>query len=364
MIRIEKALYTLLFLCFFSQLTLAQETITPKLIWAVNKVGLGTVLEEQGPQVAEFQFTHTQDSLFFIETVVTDCGCTTVDYTKDTLQVGESGTLQVSFDPASVAGFFSRMIVVKGNLFGVQDTLYIEGNAIPRASDPAVAYSTRKGDLGFRLAKINVGEVFTNEPKLKQVEVYNFGKEPFYKDSLQFVGPEYIQVRQITDSIMPNDRGLLQVFYDGAMKDDLGYFEDQISLSWQDSTSFIQLDVLADVFEYYAPFARDNLNRVPQLVIDPKEIDLRTIKSNVIQVENVILNNRGKQVLEIKKIQGNCKCLKLELPKTSLNPGESLQLKVVFDPKGRQGIDQRNIYIFSNDPVNPVQLVLLKSRVE
>ncbi len=364
MIRIEKTLYTLIFLCFFSQLALAQDAITPKLIWAVNKVDLGTVLEEQGPQIAEFQFIHTQDSLFFIENVVTDCGCTTVEYTKDTLNVGESGTLQVSFDPSSVAGYFSRMIVVKGNLFGVQDTLFIEGNAIPRASDPEGTYRTRKGDFGFRLAKINVGEVFTNEPKLKQVEVYNFGNKPYYKDSLHFLGPEYIQVNQITDSIMPNDRGLLQVFYDGAMKGDLGYFEDQISLNWQDSTTFIQLDVLADVFEYYAPFAKDDLNIVPQLVIDPKEIDLRSIKSNVIQVENVVLNNRGKQVLEIKKVQGNCECLKLELPKTSLNPGESVQLKVVFDPKGRQGIDQRNIYIFSNDPVNPVQLFLLKSRVE
>ncbi|MEB2786764.1 DUF1573 domain-containing protein [Algoriphagus persicinus] len=364
MIRIEKTLYTLLLLCFFAQHTLAQDTITPKLIWAVNKVDLGTILEEQGPQVAEFQFTHTQDSLFYIEKVWTDCGCTTVDYTKDTLQVGESGTLQVSFDPSSGAGSFSRMIVVKGNLFGVQDTLYIEGNAIPRANDPEGTYRTRKGDLGFRLSKINFGEVFTNEPKLKQVEVYNFGDEPFYKDSLMYAGPEYIQVNQLTDSIMPKDRGLIQILYDGAMKNDLGYFQDQISLNWEDTTRFIHLDVMADVFEYYAPFAKENLNLVPQLDIDPKEKDLRTIKSSAIQVVNVVLNNRGKQVLEIKKIQGNCACLKLELPKTTLNPGESIVLKVVFDPKGRQGIDQRNIYIFSNDPVNPVQLFLLKSRVE
>ncbi|WP_192349612.1 DUF1573 domain-containing protein [Algoriphagus sp. Y33] len=364
MIRIEKTLSALLILCFLSQLAVGQDAITPKVIWAVNKVDLGTVLEEQGPQMAEFQFTHTQDSLFFIEKVWTDCGCTTVDYTKDTLVVGESGSLLVSFDPSSSAGYFSRMIVVKGNLMGVQDTLYIEGNAIPRASDPEGTYRTRKGDLGFRLSKINVGEVLTNQPKLKQVEVYNFGEKIFYKDSLMYDGPEYIYVSQLSDAILPNDRGLLQVLYDGAMKGDLGYVEDRISLNWQDSSTYIDLDVLADVFEYYAPFSKDDLNLVPQLVIDPKVIDLKTITSGKIQVEYVTLSNRGKQVLEIKKIQGNCECLKLELPKTSLDPGESIELKVVFDPIGRQGIDQRNIYIFSNDPLNPVQLFLLKSRVE
>ncbi|MCE7054594.1 DUF1573 domain-containing protein [Algoriphagus sp. AGSA1] len=364
MIRTVKLLLLLLIIGLFPQLAQAQDTIAPRLIWAVNKVDFGTVLEEQGSQMAEFQFTHTQDSLFYIETVVTDCGCTTVDYTEDTLRVGESGTLRVSFDPSSGVGPFSRMIVVKGNLFGVQDTLYIEGNAIPRASDPERTYRTRKGDLGFRLPKINVGEVFTNVPKLKQVEVYNFGDQPFYKDSLAYAGPEYIQVGQLTDSIMPKDRGLLQLVYDGSAKGDLGYFEDQVSLNWQDSTTFIQLEVLADVFEYYAPFAKDNLNLVPQLVVEPKEIDLKTIKSTAVQVEYVVLSNRGKEVLEIKKVQGNCDCLKLELPKTDLDPGESIQLKVVFDPKGRKGIDQRNIYVFSNDPLNPVQLFLVKSRVE
>ncbi|MEP0710987.1 MAG: hypothetical protein ABJC55_03615, partial [Algoriphagus sp.] len=64
MFRIEKILCILLFLCLFAQLARAQEPISPKLIWAVNKVDLGTLLEEQGIQVAEFQFTQTQDSLF------------------------------------------------------------------------------------------------------------------------------------------------------------------------------------------------------------------------------------------------------------------------------------------------------------
>ncbi|UZD23744.1 DUF1573 domain-containing protein [Algoriphagus halophytocola] len=364
MIRIEKTLAFLFVLLFITQVTLAQDTVPQRVIWAVNKVDLGTILEEQGPQVAEFEFTHTQDSLYYIETVWSDCGCTDVEYTRDTLVVGESGKLQVTYDPTVGVGYFSRMIIVKGNLQGTQDTLFIEGNAIPRSSNPERDYTTRKGKLGFRLEKVNMGEVFTNEPKLKAVEVYNFGEDIIYKDSLMFGGPEYIQVSQLTDSIMPNDRGLLQVMYDGNMKGDLGYFEDRISLNWQDSSSFIHLDVLADVFEYYAPFAKDNLNVVPQLVLDPKEIDLSKIQASEIQVENVVLRNAGRQILEIKKIQGNCDCLRLEIPKTTLDPGEMIELKVVFDPKGRKGIDQRNIYIFSNDPVNPVQLLLLKSRVE
>lgn len=363
MIRLQNALLVFVLPHLFSQLSHAQEAVVPKLIWDVNKVVLGTVMEEEGIQYADFNFIHTQDSLFYIENVWTDCGCTTVEYSDDTLSVGEEGHIKVAFDPSSSAGYFSKRIIVTGNLAGTVDTLFVEGTAIPRSGNPEIAYGERKGNIGFRLPKVNMGEVFMNGPKIKEVEIFNFGDIPLAKDSLEYAGPAYIQVTQLTPFIMPNDRGLLQFVYDGNKKNDLGYFEDKIQLFWRDST-LISLDVLADVFEFYAPFAREDLHLVPQLVIGVKEIDFKTIHSNEPQVEFVTLNNQGKQVLEIKKVQGNCECLTLELLKTTIEPGETVQLKVIFDPKGRKGIDQRNIYVFSNDPLNPVQLFILKSRIE
>lgn len=358
-----KILFSFVFSVFLSQTAQAQQALPSRLVWKINKVDLGTLLEEEGPQIAEFSFTHTQDSLFFIKEVWTDCGCTTADFTRDTLKVGETGTVRVSFDPSSGAGFFSRMIVVKGNLAGSQDTLFIEGISIPFPENPEKAYGVRKADLGFRLSKVNMGEAFTNEPKLKEIEFYNFSKFTLKKTELNSQTPDYITISQVQDSIRPQERGLLLISYDGKAKNDLGFFEDRTVLFWGEKQKF-ELDIMADVFEYFAPFAKENLNTVPQLFMQNKEINLGTISPNAIQTRTVSLENKGKEILEIRKIQGNCECLKLAMPKTSINPGETLELKITFDPKGRLGIDQRNIYIFSNDPVNSVQLVVLKSRVE
>jgi hypothetical protein len=93
-------------------------------------------------------------------------------------------------------------------------------------------------------------------------------------------------------------------------------------------------------------------------------IDLGGISSNTVRRQTVVLTNLGKQDLEIREIQENCSCLVLEYPKKVLLPGEKMDLTLVFDPIGRKGIDQRNIYIFTNDPVNPVQLLVLKSRID
>lgn len=363
MVRIQNILLAILLLGASAQLAVAQGDIPKRLIWEVNKVDLGAVLEEEGAQIAEFKFTHTQDSLFFIKNVWTDCGCTTVDYTKNTLQVGESGVLKVAYDPSTGAGFFSRRILVQGNLAGTLDTLYLEGTAIPLPSKPEIAYQHIQKDLGFRLAKVNMGQVFDNVPKIKHVEVYNFSQAPLVKDSLAYAGPSYIHVKQKSEVIFPQERGILEFSYDGNKKDDLGFFEDNIQLYWQDSL-LIRIPVLAEVFEFFPPFPKEDLNKLPQLVLGLSELDLNKISSKTIQVKEVTLHNRGKSNLEIRKIQGNCECLLLEIPKTTITPGESITLKVTFDPKGRLGIDQRNIYIFSNDPVNPVQLLLLKSRIE
>jgi hypothetical protein len=363
--RIAFALYLVVCTALSPLLLQAQQSEVPKLIWKVNRINIGTVLEEQGLQQTEFEFTHTQDSLFYIEDVWLECGCTSVEYTEDTLNVGESGTIKVSFDPTSSAGFFSKLIVVKGNLAGIQDSLFLEGISIPYPSDIEWAYPILRGPLGFRLRKVNMGDVFDNEPKVKYVEFFNRGEELLDKGALRAETPPYIQVSQVQQFVRPEERGLLMVKYDGALKNDLGFFEDIVPMRWENvDGSDLELEIIADLFEYFAPIQKSDLNQVPQLVIAQKEVDLREISANAVVRRTVTLTNQGRQTLEIRKVEGNCECLVVEAPKDNLLPGESMELSLTFDPKGRKGIDQRNIYIFSNDPVNPVQLIVLKSRIE
>ena len=365
MIRFAFPLYVVLFLTTFSFCSQAQDGTVPKVIWKVNRVNLGTILEEEGLQTTEFEFTNTQDSLLVIKDVWLECGCTSVEFTEDSLALGESGKLKISFDPTSAAGFFSKLVVVTGNLAGVQDSLFLEGISIPYPSDIKTAYPVTQGILGFRLKTVNMGDVFTNEPKIKFVEFFNKGENLLDKGAFRSQTPPHIQISQVQQFVRPQERGLLMIRYDGKIRNDLGYFEDEIPVAWENvSNSEVKLHLIADLFEYFPPIQRDDLKEVPQLFIEQKEIDLREISSRTVVRKTVTLTNKGRQTLEIRKIQGNCECLKIEVPQDQLMPGESMQLSLIFDPIGRKGIDQRNIYIFSNDPVNPVQLIVMKSRIE
>jgi hypothetical protein len=359
-----------LFLFLFSWLLLglqgfAQQQAVAKLVWKVNRIDLGTVLEEQGIQSVTFEYTLSQGSYFSIQEVATDCGCTTVSYSKDSLGIGESGKISVDFDPSSASGFFSKLVLVRGNQGQVKDSLFIEGIAIPYPANLERNYPVKLGFLGFRMKKVNMGDVFDNEPKAKFVEFFNYGTQILDKKSLNANGPSFIRVEQVQDYVRPKERGLLKVTYEAKLRPELGAVSDKIWINWNNGEEGkLELEILADLFDYFAPILKSELGKVPQLFLDQKIIDMGEIDTNAFQRRTIMLTNLGKENLEIRKVQANCSCLTTEYPKTVLFPGEKMELNLVFDPVGRKGNDQRNIYIFTNDPVNPVQLLVLKCKVK
>ena len=344
---------------------LAQELTAAKLSWKVNRIDLGTLLEEQGLQAVSFDYTVSHGSYFVIQEVLTDCGCTQVTYAKDSMKVGDTGQIKVDFDPSSAAGFFSKLILVKGNQGQVTDSLFIEGIAIPYPASLERNYPNKLGNLGLRMKKVNMGDVFDNEPKVKFVEFFNFGTQLLSKDSLRFGTPTHLSLAQVQDFVRPKERGLLRITYDAKLRPELGAVSDSVWINWSGrDEEKIEFEILANLFDFFIPIPKSDFGKVPQLNIDQKVIDLGEISAEVIQRQQVILTNLGKEPLEIRKVQENCTCLLSEFPKSILLPEEKMELNLVFDPVGRKGIDQRNIYIFTNDPVNPVQLIQLKSRIE
>jgi hypothetical protein len=360
MIRLFFVLFSAGFLGFHSY---GQQQGLSKLVWKVNRIDLGTILQEQGLQSVTFDYTLSQGGPFAIQEILTDCGCTTTKFSKDSIALGQSGKVLIDFDPSSSFGFFSKLVLVKGNKGQVQDSLYVEGIAVPYPSNLERNYPVKLGSLGFRMKKVNMGDVFDNEPKEKFLEFFNYGSQPLEKKNLQVKSPDFIKVEQVQELVRPKERGLLKIDYSASMRPELGAVSDQIQLNWG-KLEVIELEILADLFDYFAPTSKSDLEIVPQLFLAQKLIDLGGISANSVRRQTVVLTNLGKQDLEIREIQENCSCLVLEYPKNVLLPGEKMELNLVFDPIGRKGIDQRNIYIFSNDPVNPVQLLVLKSRID
>ena len=341
----------------------AQSIERKTLLWENKRASLGAVLEEKGPAFIEFRAQNPHMEPIFITDVITDCGCTTVNYSKDTLKKDQNASIRLKFDPDHRGGDFLKMVVVRTNLDIYGDTLFLEGTNIPLPENPNLDYPNRVGNLGFRLPAVNMGNVFTNEPKLKYVEIYNFGKVPFALQEKQEI-PVHMKISMEPLEVLPSQRGLLLLTYEGALKKDLGFFEEYLKLKVKGTEEPFSVKVLAVVHEYFAPVPKSMEKVVPRLGLSEPEINLREISSTQKISRTVQLTNLGRETLIIRKVVSNCDCLELELASNSLAEGEKTELKLIFDPKGRKGIDYRTITIFSNDPLVPIRNIVIKSSVK
>lgn len=334
------------------------------LFWEQKTINIGAVLEEKGPVTVEFFGLNQNNQAIQLTDVITDCGCTTVDYSRDTLSMHDIASIKVQFDPDHRGGDFRKMVIVRSNVDIYGDTLFLEGINMPIPEDYELAFPYRKNSLGFRLPGINMGHVFTNEPKVKYVEVFNFGTENIAISKLGQSFPDHIQVTLEPEVLSPGQRGLLVLTFDGQAKNDLGFFDETLGIKFWDSAQAVELKLQAVVYEYYPPVPKSMEHRVAKLGISDVDLDLREVNASQKVNRTIILTNLGPEPLEIKKVTTTCGCVQVQLDQTVLQSGERADLKFTFDPKGRRGIDHKHITLFSNDPLNPVRTITIKSSIK
>jgi hypothetical protein len=363
--KLSPILYGLLILSLLSCFPAnSQDVETPIIAWENKVINLGSVLEENGHAQAAFHFVNKTNQLLVVEEIITECGCTTAEYSRDTLQHNQKGSVLINFDPLTRGGEFAKMILVKTNIEPYTDTLIVEGFNVPLPASIPAHYAIEKAGLGFKFDAVNLGQVFTNEPKVKHVDFFNYGDYPVQLNQLQENLPPHVNVKIIPAVVTAKTRGVMELTYDAQVKNDLGFFDEEIKVALlTDERKELSLKILATVHEYFEPVPLTEKDNVPRLEIKEMEIDLNRIRSNSVVSRTVTFENVGGQPLHIRKILANCDCVTFSIPKEEIEPGEKMNITVTFDPKGRRGIDHKTVTIYSNDPLWPTRTMKIKSRI-
>ncbi len=359
-------LFTAFFLCLLcscSQAT-SQEVTGSGLVWEKKAIHLGAVLEENGVRHANFSFVNKTDEPILIQEVIPDCGCTAAEFTQDTIFQDQKGNIEIAFDPKSRPGVFSKMILVKTNSEDYQDTLVLEGINVPYPEDIRQYYGIANGGLGFRFGIVNLGSVYTNGTKVKYIDFYNFENYPLQLNNIQEKLPPYMKAKLSPSVVKGKTRGVLELHYDPLIKGDLGFFEETFTLSILTyEKREIRIKTTATIYEHFDPVPINEVDNLPKLAIKDREVDLNKIKEDMPISRIVVLENKGPKPLNIRKVVANCDCLSIDLPTDELAPGEKTDLTFTLDPSGRRGLDHKTLTVFSNDPLNPTQTIMIKSRI-
>ncbi len=73
--------------------------------------------------------------------------------------------------------------------------------------------------------------------------------------------------------------------------------------------------------------------------------------------------NTGMETITIKRMHSYCGCTTPALEKKVYEPGESGEIRVVFDPSGRHGGQVKRIMVYTDDSVQPIKTMIARGYV-
>jgi len=334
----------------------------PKIKFESLKHHFGQIKEESSPVRYDFKFKNTGSAPLKISEVSATCGSTTPTWSKAAINPGDSGLVTVEFNPYNRPGYFSKTITVSTNAEPKMVVLTIEGNVKPKAKSPEAEYPYEMGKLRAANKVLNFGKVLTTtEPTERAFEVYNNSK-----DTLKFTTfevPSFIKV-SIPTKIAPHKVEKIIIKFDAKAYADLGYTYDKLILLTNETTKAQkEFFISANVEEYFPPMTEQELAKAPKLVLETALHDFGNINNQQAVDVGFVLRNDGLSDLNIRKVKANCECTVAQLEKSTLSPGESSFIRVIFNPEGKVSYQQKSISIFSNDPKAPTQIITIKANV-
>ncbi len=322
----------------------------------------GTIKETEGIVECVFNFSNLGNAPLIIQKVQASCGCTTPSWNKDTIMPGKTGVIKAGFNSKNRPGAFNKTITVVTNTNPGVQVLTIMGVVVPMPTTIEDELPEKNGAIRLLSRSINMGTVLTDKPITKEFAIYNDSDSIIvFQDSMHL--PPHIHVMVEPDSIKPKTKAKLIITYDGMKKGDFGFVNDFVSLYTNEPNPIKNLNVYATIEEYFPVLTAQELLRAPRARFAKKENYLGRIGDSAPVTSSFLITNIGKKNLIIRKTKPSCPCVTAEADKNLLKPGESTNIKVIFDPKGKEGLNIKTVTVFSNDPSNPVQMLTIKADI-
>jgi hypothetical protein len=100
-----------------------------------------------------------------------------------------------------------------------------------------------------------------------------------------------------------------------------------------------------------------------ELVFDKESLFLNAKINDKKTIGLFKFTNRGKSPVKIIKVKSSCGCTTAELKKKEYQVGESGQIEVTFLHEKRQGMQEKKITVYTNDPKNSKHILTLKVNI-
>jgi len=341
---------------------LMSQTVQPKIAFNETTHEFGKFKEADGKVTHKFEFVNTGGSDLIIQNVSASCGCTAPSWSREPIRPGAKGYVAATYDPAGRPGAFRKYVTVisNSNPGSVRLTIAGEVEAKPRTIEDDYRYAM--GPMRLKSNHLAFGNLKNTATSEKRLEVINTSEETVSVGFLKV--PKHVEITMEPAQLKPKQKGSIVASYNAPMRNDWGFVIDRMSLDINGkSDRTYSLVISANIEEDFSALSATELASAPVLSVDNAEFKFGKITQGEKVEHTYVLTNSGKSDLQIRKVKASCGCTAVQPEKRVIGPGESVNIKTVFNSAGKLGNQNKTVTIITNDPKKSKMILWVKGEV-
>lgn len=345
-------------------MALKSQDIVTTLEFSETYHDFGVFKEEAGRKTFDFIITNTGAHPLKIYNVTASCGCTTPEWTKQSIAPGGKGKVTAIYDPMNIPGVFKKTLTVYTNTTPASTTLIIKGEVTPREKTIEELCTYPMGSVRFQSNRLEFNYVKKTEKKEMGMEIFNPSPSAV---KVEFEGlPSYLKLKVEPEILPPGKKGHIIGTFDATEIPQWGYVGNRVRIKLngvlQENVSYI---LAANLIEDFSNLSVEDLANAPIFKLYSNTSYLGKIKESSQNDVEFKFTNEGKSDLIIRHINTTCGCTTVQQGNVGvgIKPGEASSIKAVFNSSGYKGKVTKTIYVYTNDPKNSEVVLMFNADV-
>lgn len=180
------------------------------------------------PVTVNYVITNKGDQPLVISNVTVSCGCTVVDWTKEPILSGKSGTIKATFD-AKMLGHFRKSVGVYCNASPKPIYLIMQGEVATSIKNYSNDFPFKVGAIRMNKNNIEFEDANKGEKPTAELEIINTSKSVYQPIIMHL--PHYITMKAVPATLSSGRTGKIIFTLDTDELHDLGLTQTNVYLA-------------------------------------------------------------------------------------------------------------------------------------
>lgn len=324
----------------------------------------GFVQEDAGIIKHTFHLKNTGNAPLVIHKVTVSCGCTLAQWSQAPIDPGETGIVEVSFNPLGRPGPFFKTVMVRNNSPKPNVQLSISGQVQTRKHK-----ENKSNQLPYSLGPLKIEEKhwgFNAVPLGVVLEE----KVKVYNNTEQTITPtitkknRYFSIKFIPETIEPKQEGIMLVQIDGKKIRKPGRIDEEIHVTFKEKKSTKEqesIQLYANIIENYTRWSKMHKRNAAHAELSSNNLILMLEEHKRYKNEFTIKNN-GKKPLKIYSLTTDNKEIQIKGLRKTIKPGKLITISISIKEKNFIHKVEGNIILNCNDPNGPIKIIKYKAQ--